>query len=197
MELVFASANKNKIREIRQILPPHYTLLGLEDIGITEEIPEPGKTIKENSFLKADYVVRKLKQQGRNIPVFADDSGLEVTALNGEPGVNSAYYAGLPRNDEANNQKLLKELSDKTDRNARFVTVITLIMNEEVHSFEGEVKGSIAHELSGKSGFGYDPLFIPEGAQKTFAEFTAEEKNAISHRGRAVRKLMEFLSQIL
>lgn len=194
MELLFASANKNKIREIKQILPEGYHLLGLEDVGITEEIPEPGKTITENSFLKADYVVRRLKAQGKEISVFADDSGLEVESLNGEPGVDSAYYAGLPRNDEANNQKLLKELSGKTNRNARFVTIITFIHKEQVHTFEGEVKGSIATELSGKSGFGYDPLFIPEGSSKTFAEFTAEEKNAISHRGRAVRKFLKMLN---
>lgn len=195
MELVFASANKNKISEIRQILPDKYTLLGLEDVGITEEIPEPGKTIEENSFLKADYVIRKLRSQGEDIPVFADDSGLEVEALNNEPGVNSAYYAGLPRNHEANNQKLLRELSGKPNRNARFVTVITLIDKGQIHYFEGEVKGTIATALSGKSGFGYDPLFIPDGHTQTFAEFTAEEKNAISHRGRAVRKLIEFLMQ--
>jgi len=193
MHLLFASSNKNKIREITQLLPEGFTLSGLEDIGIVEEIPEPGITIKENSFLKANYVTEFLKTQNKTMAVFADDSGLEVEALNNEPGVYSARYAGIPKNDEANNKKLLKELATKTNCSARFVTVITLIWESEIHYFEGEVKGTIIDEPRGVNGFGYDPLFIPEGYQQTFAELSPEIKNSISHRGRAVQKLIGFL----
>lgn len=195
MELIFASSNKNKISEINQLLPEGYILMGLEDIGITEEIPEPGTTIKENSFLKAKYVVDKLKSDGKNIAVFADDSGLEVEALNNAPGVYSARYAGVPKSDEANNKKLLQELNSEENRKARFVTVITLIKNGAVTYFEGEVKGLISTVGKGTNGFGYDPLFIPEGYETTFAEFSKDEKNKISHRGRAVQKLIAFLAQ--
>ena len=173
------------------MLPTHIKLLGLEDIGITNEIPEPGTAIKENSFLKAKYVIDFLKN---NPSVFADDSGLEVNALNAAPGVYSARYAGTPKNDTENNKKLLKELLNITDRKARFVTVITLILNGEVHYFEGEIKGTIAFEPRGKNGFGYDPLFIPQGYRSTFAELSAETKNEISHRALAVKKLVAFLS---
>lgn len=176
------------------MLPAEFTLGGLEDIGITNEIPEPGSTIKENSYLKAKYVVGFLKDKA--IAVFADDSGLEVEALNGAPGVYSARYAGIPKSDEANNKKLLEELRSKTTRKARFVTVITLIINEEIHYFEGEIKGTIAFELRGKNGFGYDPLFIPQGYRSTFAELSPEVKNTISHRAEAVKKLIAFLSQL-
>lgn len=194
MEIIFASANKNKIREISAILPEGYHLLGLEDIGISEEIPEPGTTIKDNSFLKANYVVEFLKAQGKSIlPVFADDSGLEVEALNGAPGVYSARYAGIPKSDQANNKKLLAELHQALSRKARFITVITLIINGEVYYFEGEVKGTISFEERGNHGFGYDPLFIPQGYRSTFAELSAEVKNTISHRAIAVKELSGFL----
>jgi XTP/dITP diphosphohydrolase len=193
MELVFASSNKNKIKEINELFAGAFHIIGLEDMGIREEIPEPGNTIKENSFLKAEYVKNFLKKQNKNHWVFADDSGLEVQALNGAPGVYSARYAGAPKNDEANNQKLLQELKLITKRQARFVTVITLIKNDEVHYFEGEVKGTITHEPRGSNGFGYDPLFIPQGYRSTFAELSPEVKNGISHRGMAVRKLIDFL----
>ncbi len=191
MKIIFASANKNKIKEIKALLPSHFEVLGLEDIGIIEDIPEPGTTIKENSFLKAQYVLDFLKQKG--VAVFADDSGLEVLALNNAPGVYSARYAGTPKSDEGNNKKLMEELKLVTNRKARFVTVITLILNSEVHYFEGEIKGTISYEKRGTNGFGYDPLFIPQGYRSTFAELSADTKNMISHRALAVKELTEFL----
>jgi XTP/dITP diphosphohydrolase len=197
MNIVFASANKNKISEIRALLPDFFNVLGLSDIGITEEIPEPGTTIRENSFLKADYVVNFLKQKNFGpVLVFADDSGLEVEALNNAPGVFSARYAGEPRNDFTNNQKLLSELDHVTKRRARFVTVICLVNEKEVVYFEGEVKGTIAFEPKGDKGFGYDPLFIPQGYRSTFAELGAEIKNTVSHRAMAVKQLATYLSSI-
>ncbi len=197
MQLVFASSNHNKIREINEILPATFTVIGLKDIGITEEIPEPGTTIKENSFLKASYVVNFLKNKGSvNTPVFADDSGLEVEALGKAPGVYSARYAGIPKSDENNNHKLLKELQQVTLRQARFVCVITLILGDSIHYFEGEMKGTIAYEPRGEKGFGYDPLFIPQGYRSTFAELDAAAKNEISHRGKAVNQLVSFLNSL-
>jgi XTP/dITP diphosphohydrolase len=195
MNLIFASSNKNKIREIKALLPSTIILSGLEDVGITHEIPEPGTTIKENSFLKAKYVIDFLKENN-NVSVFADDSGLEVEVLNGTPGVYSARYAGVPKNDVANNKKLLDELKAATNRKAKFVTVITLIINNEIHYFEGEIKGTVVYEPRGNNGFGYDPLFIPQGYRSTFAELGAEVKNTISHRGIAVKHLLNFLLQI-
>ena len=173
-----------------------FTVIGLQDIGIVNDIPETGTTIKQNSFLKANYVLEFLKQKNQNYTVFADDSGLEAEALNGEPGVYSARYAGIPKNDEANNIKLLAELKNKNNRNARFVTVITLILNNQIHYFEGEIKGTILTETTGTNGFGYDPLFIPNGYTTTFAQMTNDEKNKISHRAIAVNKLIKFLSNI-
>ncbi|MES2678355.1 MAG: RdgB/HAM1 family non-canonical purine NTP pyrophosphatase [Bacteroidota bacterium] len=197
MKIVFASANKNKISEIRALLPGHFEVLGLADVGITQEIPEPGTTIKENSFLKAHYVVNFLKQKHfEAIPVFADDSGLEVQALNNAPGVFSARYAGEPKNDLNNNQKLLRELHNVTNRKARFVTVISLITEKEICYFEGEVKGTIAFEPTGDTGFGYDPLFIPQGYRSTFAQLGTEVKNAISHRAMAVKQLTNFIMNL-
>ncbi|MGZ4089137.1 MAG: RdgB/HAM1 family non-canonical purine NTP pyrophosphatase [Bacteroidia bacterium] len=192
MELIFASSNKNKIMEIKNMIPEGYGLLGLNDIGINTEIPEPGTTIKENSFLKANYVIEFLKDKS-NVSVFADDSGLEVEALNYAPGVHSARYAGVPKNDEANNARLLQQLSNTTNRRARFVTVITLIIKGQVHYFEGEIKGTIAFEPRGTNGFGYDPLFIPQGYRSTFAELNPETKNLISHRAHAVKQLVDYL----
>jgi XTP/dITP diphosphohydrolase len=198
MNIIFASASKNKIREITAMLPPGWALSGLEDIGIHDEIPEPGATIRENSLLKAKYVLDFLEQQGKNgLAVFADDSGLEVEALHGAPGVYSARYAGIPKSDAANNKKLMEELLQATSRQARFVTVITLLINNEVHVFEGEVKGTIAYEPRGSNGFGYDPLFIPQGYRSTFAELSAEVKNTISHRANAVNRLLEHLKKLL
>lgn len=195
MKLLFASANKKKIEEIKAIVPTAFDLYGLSDIGIVDDIPEPGTTIKENSYLKAKYVCDFLKQKNEEAFVFADDSGLEVEALFGAPGVYSARYAGSPKSDANNNIKLLSELKNSTQRKARFVTIITLIINDEVHYFEGEIKGTISYEARGTSGFGYDPLFIPTGYRSTFAELGAEIKNNISHRSLAVKKLIEFLEQ--
>ena len=195
MQLLFASANAHKINEIRALLPQAYRLLGLNDVGIDYEIPEPGATIPENSSLKANHVLDVLKRQGNSqIAVFADDSGLEVESLNGAPGVYSARYAGLPKDDGKNNKKLLWELRHAANRKARFVTCITLLMNGQTHCFEGEVTGTIAFEERGTAGFGYDPLFIPTGYRSTFAELGAEVKHTISHRARAVKSLVDFLS---
>lgn len=194
MKIIFASANKNKIAEIKSLLHGKYEVLGLKEIGIEEDIPEPGATIKENSFLKASYVLNFMKEQKMEaVPVFADDSGLEVTALNNAPGVYSARYAGEPKNDSNNNKKLLSALTDELNRDARFVTVITLIMNNEIHYFEGEVKGQIIDEEKGNTGFGYDPLFVPKDYKKTFAELGSDIKNTISHRAMAIKKLLSFL----
>ena len=191
MQLVFASNNKNKIKEIQQMLPYTIQILSLEDINCFEEIPETALTIEGNSILKANYVT---EQFGLNC--FADDSGLEVAALNGEPGVFSARYAGEPKDDDKNMDKLLLNLKDETDRKANFKTVICLNINGEQHLFTGIIDGHIAREKKGNQGFGYDPIFVPEGYTKTFAELTMEEKANISHRGIAVRKLISFLKDL-
>ena len=196
MTLIFASANKNKILEINALVPKHHNVIGLPDVGIFEDIPETGTTLKENSFLKANYVLNFLKQKNQTAIVFADDSGLEVEALNGEPGVYSARYAGEQKNNQANNTKLLQQLNGKTNRVARFVTVITLILNGKTHYFEGEIKGTITTQCIGNNGFGYDPLFIPSGHNITFAQMDAQLKNTISHRAIAVKKLIEFISNV-
>lgn len=193
MQLVFATSNKNKLAEIKAMLPSSVSLLGLMDIGIHEEIPEPGATIKENSLLKAKFVYDFLNSKNEQQMVFADDSGLEVESLNGAPGVFSARFAGIPKSDEKNNLKLIEELKIKTNRRARFVTVITLMLMDKVYTFEGEIPGTIAFEARGTSGFGYDPLFIPQGYRSTFAELGMEIKNTISHRSIAIGKLVDFL----
>jgi XTP/dITP diphosphohydrolase len=192
MEIVFASSNPHKIKEIAAMLPEGFNLSGLKDIGITEEIPETGTTIKENSYLKSKYV-RDFLKHNPGAWVFADDSGLEVEMLQGAPGIHSARYAGIPKSDEANNKKLLEELRDATNRRARFVTVITLMVKDQVHYFEGEIKGTIAYEPRGTEGFGYDPLFIPQGYRSTFAELSPQVKNTISHRAEAVKQLLQYL----
>ena len=189
--LVLATANVHKASEIRALLPPGFELKSLSDVGIYEEIPEPGDTIRENSFLKASYVSNKLAQE--SFWVMADDSGLEVAALGNRPGVHSAMYAGLPKNNDANNRKLLEELKNVGERKARLVTVITLIADGKTHVFEGWVEGTIAHEPRGNNGFGYDPLFIPQGYRSTFAELGAELKNQISHRAAATKQLIDYL----
>jgi XTP/dITP diphosphohydrolase len=191
--LVFASTNKNKISEIAAILPSGYKLLSLDDIMLKGEIEETGKTISENSLIKARSVADYLRAKNIDYPVFADDSGLEVDALDGAPGVHSARYAGEHRSVPDNNKKLLEELKHVTKRQARFVTVISFIKGEEVKTFEGEIKGTIAHEPRGSNGFGYDPLFIPRGYRSTFAELSPAEKNSISHRAQAVIKLVAYL----
>ncbi|MCU0360853.1 MAG: RdgB/HAM1 family non-canonical purine NTP pyrophosphatase [Bacteroidia bacterium] len=195
MELVFASSNQNKIKEVQAMLPPGIRLMGLTDIGITQEIPETGTTIAENAEIKARYVYDYLKNKGKEMAVLADDSGLEVKALNGAPGVYSARYAGTPKNDIANNTKLLEALNTETKREARFVTVLYLMNNNSSHIFEGEVLGTIAYEAKGNFGFGYDPLFIPRGYRSTFAELGDSIKNTISHRATAFKKCLMFLEK--
>ena len=196
MQIVFASANKNKIQEISALIPSTYKLLSLEDIGITEDIPETGLTIKDNSEIKARYVAEVLIKKKLPWAVIADDSGLEVEALNGEPGVYSARYAGIQKNDTANNKKLLDELAKYTNRKAIFVTTITLILNNQIFFFNGAIIGTIALEPKGIKGFGYDPLFIPQGYQSTFAELEKDVKNKISHRAIALKKVIQYLNNI-
>ncbi len=188
-KIVFATNNEHKLRELKEILSGKFEILGLKDIGCNEDIPETAETIEENSMQKAEYVYRKY-----NIDCFADDTGLEIEALNGRPGVYSARYAGEEKNMEKNIEKILSELKDKTNRKARFKTVISLILNDEKYQFEGIVNGEIIKSKQGAGGFGYDPVFMPEGYKITFAEMSSEEKNLISHRGRAVQKLIEFLA---
>lgn len=190
MTLVFASSNVHKVDEIRAMLPPGFTLLGLADIGCHDDIPETADTFAGNAQLKADYVTEKF-----GYDCFADDSGLEVDALDGAPGVYSARYAGLQKNDSDNISKLLTELGETENRTARFKTVICLNLNGEKHFFSGSVEGKITHQPAGNNGFGYDPVFIADGFDKTFAEISREEKASVSHRGRAMKQLLDFLSE--
>ena len=190
MKLVFASNNKNKIKEIQLLLPDTFQILSLEDIGCTEDIPETADTIEGNAILKANYVTQKY-----GYDCFADDSGLEVAALNGEPGVFSARYAGEPKNDENNIDKLLANLKDVNNKKANFKTIICLNLKGEQHLFTGIINGQIIEERIGTNGFGYDPIFVADGYQKTFAELTLEEKARISHRGIAVKELIIFLQK--
>ena len=186
--IVFATNNAHKLSEVKAVLGEGYDLVTLKEVGITEDIPETGATLDENASIKARYVYERT-----GLDCFADDTGLEVEALNGAPGVRSARYATDGHDFAANNAKLLRELDGKENRNARFRTVISLIRNGVEEQVEGIIEGKIATSMSGSEGFGYDPLFIPKGHDVTFAEMSAEEKNAISHRGRAVAKLVEFL----
>ncbi|CAN5595493.1 non-canonical purine NTP diphosphatase [soil metagenome] len=192
MKLVFATNNKHKLEEVRRILPGNVELLTLADIGCTEELPETGNTLEHNAGQKARYIHDKY-----GCDCFADDSGLEVEALHGRPGVYSARYAGSNGNSSANMTKLLTELNMEENRKARFRTVIALMQNGETNFFEGEIKGEITLSEKGANGFGYDPVFIPEGFLVTFAEMTPELKNSISHRGIAVKKLGDFLEAIV
>jgi len=191
MKLVFASNNKNKIIEVQNLLPDTIQILSLEDIGCIEDIPETAETIEGNAILKANYVTERY-----GYDCFADDSGLEVDALNGAPGVISARYAGEHKNNDDNIDKLLLELSNKTTRKAHFKTVIALNINKQQHLFTGIAKGEIIQERKGTNGFGYDPVFQPESYNRTFAEFSLEEKSAISHRAKAVNELIMFLNTI-
>ena len=188
MELLFASNNSHKVTEINNILGNSFVLKGLKDAGITEDIPETAPTLEGNALQKARYVYEKT---GRD--VFADDTGLEVESLNGMPGVNSARFAGENKDSDANIDKLLLMLKGKENRKARFRTVIALIIGGEEHLFEGIVEGTIISDRRGREGFGYDPVFVPEGRDITFAEMPLTEKNKISHRARAFEKLRAFL----
>jgi XTP/dITP diphosphohydrolase len=190
MKLVFASNNKNKIQEIQALVPKNIQIVSLEDIGCTEDIPETADTIEGNAILKANYVTEKY---GYNC--FADDTGLEVDALNGAPGVYSARYAGEQKDANDNMDKLLSELEDKSNRKANFKTVIALNLNGKQNLFTGIINGKIIEEKIGTNGFGYDPIFVADGYEKTFAELTMEEKSTISHRGIAVKELILFLQK--
>lgn len=190
IELVFATNNKNKLQEVRAILADKITIRSLSDINCEEDIPETGATFHENASQKSHYIVEHYHKN-----CFADDSGLEVETLNNEPGVYSARYSGS-RDMEQNMDLILKNLTGKSNRKAAFITVISLILGGEEYFFEGRINGEIIEERRGSKGFGYDPIFIPEGYDRTFAEMTEEEKNAISHRAIAVKKLVDFLLAI-
>ena len=196
MKLVFASNNRHKLEEVRQILPANVTVISLHEIGFLHEINETGATLEDNSALKAREVWEWIMDRGllnEVDGVFDDDPGLEIRALGGLPGVRTARWAGDDACDVNNRQKALRELAGAEDRSARFRTVVTLIQDGEMKQVEGIVNGNIAQEEEGEGGFGYDPVFVPEGYDKTFASLSAEEKNSISHRGRAMEALRELL----
>ncbi len=187
-KLVFATGNPHKIAEVNRLLNGRYQILGLKDIGCTEELPETQPTIQGNALQKARFVYNKY-----GVDCFAEDTGLEIDALGGQPGVHTARFAGDAKDPDANMNKVLRLLEGRSDRSARFRTVIALILDGEEHLFEGIAEGTILSEKTGEQGFGYDPIFQPLGYDRSFAQMTPEEKNAISHRGKAVRKLIEFL----
>lgn len=189
MDIVFATANRGKLREAAEILGDGFNIISAEQAGITEDIEETGSTLKENSIIKARYVHEKT-----GMPCFADDTGLEVEALDGAPGIYSARYAGPGHDFQANVDKLLSEMQGVENRKARFRSVVTLIIDGEEHYFEGEMRGSIAHSRRGAEGFGYDPVFIPEEYPgKTTAELGETVKNELSHRGKSLRAMASFL----
>jgi XTP/dITP diphosphohydrolase len=189
MQLVFATNNPNKLKEVQALVPKHIELLSLADILCIEDIPETHPTIEGNAIQKAEYV-----KSNYGYDCFADDTGLEVEALNGKPGVFSARYAGSQRNAKDNMDKLLSELDDKANRAAQFKTVVALHLNDKLETFTGICKGEITTEKHGEKGFGYDPIFRANGYDKTFAEISLEEKNTIGHRGKAIQQLITFLN---
>ncbi|MCB9189490.1 MAG: non-canonical purine NTP diphosphatase [Flavobacteriales bacterium] len=186
--IIFATGNTNKVKEIQTLIGEKFNILSLADVNCVEDIPETSDTLIGNAIQKAEYIYNKFNKN-----CFADDTGLMVESLNGEPGVFSARYAGEQKNSEDNIDLLLSKMKNNLSRKAKFQTAICLIWNGEQHIFLGEVEGEITLNRSGKDGFGYDPVFLPNGLKKTFAEMTMEEKNRISHRGRAIQKLTEFL----
>ena len=190
MKLVFATNNKHKLQEVRDIVGDRVEVLSLADIGCYDDIPETADTLQGNALIKARHIYEKY-----GFDCFADDTGLEVEALDGAPGVYSARYAGEECDSEANMRKLLENLTGKTNRNAQFRTVIALIINGEEMLFNGIVKGAIATEKKGDSGFGYDPIFVPEGHSASFAQMSSEMKNSISHRFRATQQLSDYLKE--
>ena len=190
-KLVFATNNDHKLRELRQILSSEFELLSPNDIGCADEIPETGTTLEANAAQKSFYIWDKY-----GIDCFADDTGLEIEALGNEPGVYSARYAGEGRNANDNMLKVLEKMKNESNRNARFRCVISLILDGEERQFEGIVEGKILTEKHGDAGFGYDPIFMPDGFKQSFAEMSADDKNHISHRGRAVTKLVDYLKNI-
>lgn len=187
-KIVFATNNKHKLQEVSSMLNGLFDVVGLSDMGFTDDIPETANTLEGNALMKAEYINKCL-----NADCFADDTGLEVEALGGKPGVLSARYAGEPSCSERNIDKLLEKLKGITNRKARFRTVIALILDGRTYFFEGTVRGVIITERRGEKGFGYDSVFVPDGYETTFAQMSEEEKNRISHRGRAVEKLARFL----
>ena len=191
LKLVFATQNENKVKEIESELDGNFELLSLKSFGFTDDIPENSDTLEGNALEKARFVYQRFHQN-----TLADDTGLEVEALNGEPGIYSARYAGDLKDPEANMEKLLRKLEKKENRKARFRTIIALIINGEDHLFEGIVEGEITLHRSGAMGFGYDPIFRPDGYKTTFAAMSLKEKNKISHRARALRKLVLFLNNL-
>ena len=191
MKIVFATNNPNKLKEIQALIPNGIEIVSLKEIGCTEDIPETGDTLEANAFQKAHYI-----KEYYGYDCFADDTGLEVEALNGAPGVYSARYAGAERSAEANMDKILNELQGKENRTAQFRTAIALILKGEEHLFEGKVEGYISKDKQGNEGFGYDPIFIPENDKRSFAQMSMEEKGAISHRGRSVKKLVTYLNNL-
>lgn len=188
-QLIFSTNNQHKLSEVKAILEKGYKILGLSEIGIDTDIPETGDTLEENALIKARYLWEE-----KGINCFADDTGLEVEALDNAPGVYSARYAGEQKSSADNVQKLLQELADKPNRKARFRTVIAAILDGKEYLFEGIVSGSIATQPKGASGFGYDPVFVPDGYTETFAELGDHVKNTISHRARAVRNFCNYLN---
>ncbi len=191
MELIFATQNRNKLAEIQQLMPGRVLLKGLLDIGCTEDIPETSPDLEGNALQKARYVYEKYK-----VNCFSDDTGLEIEALNGEPGVLSARYAGPSKDAEDNMALVLGKLGNSGNRNARFRTAIALILEGKEYLFEGIVNGEILLEKKGDQGFGYDPIFVPEGETRSFAEMTMAEKGTMSHRKRALEKLLDFLNSL-
>ncbi len=185
MKIIFASNNPNKLAEMRKALGDGFELISLNEAGFEGEIPETGETLEHNAHQKAQYIFDRFKT-----PVFADDTGLEIEALGGRPGVHTAHYSGQ-RDPQANMSKVLNEMIDAENRSAQFRTVISFITSEDQTLFEGVVEGEIANEISGSQGFGYDPIFIPTGDKRTFAEMTMEEKGRMNHRVRALKKLVD------
>ena len=190
MELIIASQNQNKVVEFKKILGDKINLFSLSDIGLNQEIPENEKTIKKNAMFKAKFVNT---QTGKN--VFADDTGLEIDSLNGEPGVYSARYSGVERDSDKNIELVLRKLKNKSNRNSRFKTIISLIIDGKSVNFEGIVEGKITEEKRGSNGFGYDPIFQPNGYASTFGEMSLKEKNKISHRSIAINKMVQYLKE--
>jgi len=191
IDLVFATNNQHKLEEIENVIKKNIKILSLKDIGCFDDIPETADTLEGNASQKSAYIYKNYK-----LNCFADDTGLEIEALEGKPGVYSARYAGPGHDHEKNMDKVLKELRNKTNRKARFRTVISLILDGKEYFFEGIVEGNILSERHGNKGFGYDPIFIPDGYAKSFAQMDLSDKNKISHRGRAVQKLVHFLQSI-
>lgn len=191
MKLVFATHNEHKLNEVQRMLPKEITLLTLDEIGCFEDIPETSNTIEGNAIQKALYIKKKY-----GYDTFADDTGLEVAALDNAPGVYSARYAGEAKDNEANIDLLLANMKDKQERQAQFKTIFALCLGEDLHTFEGIVRGEITYERKGEGGFGYDAVFLPEGYTDTFAQMSADQKNSISHRGRALQKLTAFLKEV-